>query len=97
MREEGTRVRLRLIEVRYLGTSRARGRVGIVVPRFAHSAVERNRVKRRLREILRRELLTALPAVDVSVRASPLAYDASFEELRQAVATARRRVPWPER
>ena len=91
------RVRLRLIEVRYLGTSRAGGRVGIVVPRFSHSAVERNRVKRRLREILRRELLTALPAVDVSVRASPLAYGASFEELRQAVATARRRVPWPER
>ena len=35
-------------------------RVGIVVPRHQHSAVDRNRLKRRLRELVRLELLPAL-------------------------------------
>jgi ribonuclease P protein component len=58
----------------------------LVVPKHRHRIVDRNRLKRRLREILRRELLPRLrlrsaPA-DVLVRARREAYDASFEELR---------------
>jgi ribonuclease P protein component len=57
------------------------------VPKHKHTSVERNRLKRRLRELVRTELLPALRSgspVDVVVRAGSDAYDASFEELRVA-------------
>lgn len=66
-------------------------RLALVVPRHGHSAVDRNRLKRRLREIGRRELLPALEReggpTDVLVRARPEAYDARFEELRDELLT----------
>ena len=56
-------------------------RIGLVVPRFKHSAVERNQVKRRLRELSRLQLLpTDLPA-DMVLRIRPEAYGASFSVL----------------
>lgn len=64
----------------------ARSRVGVVVPRYGHRVVDRNLVKRRLREALRRELLPRLDergvVVDVLVRARREAYGASFATLR---------------
>lgn len=52
-----------------------------MVPRFKQSAVARNRLKRRLRELSRMRLLpTDLPA-DLIIRIRPEAYDASFDEL----------------
>jgi len=60
-------------------------RVGLIVPKHSHSAVERNTLKRRLREISRRELLPVLAPVDVVVRARREAYDASYDELRRAL------------
>ena len=58
------------------------------MPRFKHSAVDRNRLKRRLREIIRTSLLPALAAdpVDFVVRVLPAAYEASFETLRAQLA-----------
>ena len=62
-------------------------RVGVIVPRYKHSAVDRNRLKRRLREIIRTALLPTLDLqVDVVVRALPHAYDAAFETLRVQLA-----------
>ncbi len=62
-------------------------RVGVIVPRYRQTVVRRNRVKRRLREILRREVLPRLEeaglALDVLVRARREAYDARFVELRE--------------
>jgi ribonuclease P protein component len=58
------------------------------VPRYSHSAVERNRVKRRLREIVRLDVLHALPNVDVVVRALPSAYAAKADELREQCVRA---------
>jgi ribonuclease P protein component len=52
-----------------------------VVPRFQFTAVARNRLRRRLKEILRRHL-GSLPAVDLVVRAKRAAYAASFAILR---------------
>ncbi len=49
------------------------------MPRHKQTAVARNRVKRRLREMVRREFLPAMrafAAVDVVVRAMPEAYAA---------------------
>jgi len=43
--------------------------------------VERNRVKRRLRELVRITLLPGLEGIDVLIRAKPEAYDSSFAQL----------------
>jgi len=44
--------------------------------------VQRNRLRRRIREILRRETLRLLPPVDLVVRARREAYTAPFSALR---------------
>jgi len=58
-----------------------------VVPKHRHEIVERNRVKRRLREAGRTVVLPALRnsglALDVLVRARPEAYQAVYDDLRQ--------------
>jgi ribonuclease P protein component len=62
--------------------------VGLVVPKQKHSSVERNRLKRRLRELVRTRLLDvleALPPADVVIRSFPEAYDASFASLERQV------------
>ena len=61
------------------------GRVGIVVPKHKRSSVERNRLKRRLRELARTLLLPGLPPVDLVVRTFPESYDASFDTLEREV------------
>ena len=60
-------------------------RVAILVPRYDQSAAARNRVKRRLRELVRRELLAGGRGEDIVLRATPSAYGASFDQLREAV------------
>ena len=55
--------------------------MGVIVPKHKHSAVERNRLKRRLREAVRQHIFSVLPAVDLVIRAQPSAYDASYEQL----------------
>ncbi|MFQ5889000.1 MAG: ribonuclease P protein component [Gemmatimonadota bacterium] len=71
------------------GSAGGRPRVGLVVPTFGRSKAERNRLKRVLRELLRREWLAAawrVPlCVDLLLRARPAAYEASFAELRAAL------------
>jgi ribonuclease P protein component len=59
--------------------------VGLIVPKQKHSSVERNRLKRRLRELARTRLLPALPPVDVVIRILPEAYDLSFDALERQV------------
>ena len=61
-------------------------RVGIVVPKHRHKVVERNRVKRRLRELVRTTLLPELGRVDLLIRAKPEAYASTFVELNADVA-----------
>lgn len=56
--------------------------MGLIVPRFQSTAVARNRLRRRLREIWRRELQSGAGPVDVVVRARRSAYGRSFEQLR---------------
>jgi ribonuclease P protein component len=65
-------------------------RVGLVVPRYKHSAVDRNTLKRRLREIVRLEWLAVPPPIDVVLRVTPPAYERDFDalqrEMRQLLA-----------
>ena len=89
MRREGKRIRTEHLEVRALASLLPHPRVGFIVPRYKHSAVDRNRLKRRLREIVRTGLLPLLAAqrpVDVVVRALPHAYDAEFATLQAQLA-----------
>jgi len=70
-------------------------RVGIVVPRHRHTAVDRNRLKRRLRELVRLELLPVMRsrhAVDLVIRAQRDAYNVDMEALRTDIATVSHRL-----
>lgn len=63
-------------------------RAGIVVPRYGHTIVQRNRLKRRLREFVRTEWLVEAQnerqAPEILVRARPAAYDVTVSALREA-------------
>jgi ribonuclease P protein component len=59
-------------------------RLAVVVAKGDQSAVRRNQLRRRLREIGRREVLPVLAeATDVVARTRRAAYEASFETLRR--------------
>lgn len=76
------------LEVRTTASLHALSRVGLVVPRYRHSAVDRNLVKRRLRELVRLDLLPALATDtprDVVIRALPVAYARSWDDLQREV------------
>jgi ribonuclease P protein component len=66
-------------------------RVGFVVGRDVGGAVTRNRVRRRLRHLVRARL-EDLPAGVLVVRALPAAADAEFRELRDDLARCLGRV-----
>lgn len=92
MRLAGTRIRVDDFDVRLVITDRREPRVGFVVPKYKHSAVDRNRLKRRLRELVRQRLLpqwrerAALGlSADIVVRALPSAYRIGMAELMTRV------------
>lgn len=62
-------------------------RMGLIVPKFQSTAVARNRLRRRLTEIWRREIQGRQGARDLIVRARREAYSASFVELRAELLT----------
>lgn len=67
-------------------------KVGFVVSRAVGNAVVRNRVKRRLREIVRARWDEVPAGALVVVRALPAAARTSFDSLDEQVGTALRRV-----
>jgi ribonuclease P protein component len=73
-------------------------RVGIVVPKHKRSAVERNLLKRRLREVVRKQVLPKLRdatmPLDILVRARREAYLATYSQLQdELIALIDRK--WP--
>lgn len=64
-------------------------RVGLIVPKHRQTAVARNRLKRRLRELARTQLLPTDLPTDVVVRARPEAYRAAFDALAADILLAR--------
>jgi ribonuclease P protein component len=97
----GVRVSGRHIQVFLLaGGASGRPRLGISVPRRVGSAVVRNRVRRRLREIFRRHRsLLPQSALSVVVNARPSAAAAEFtdllEDYRSGLTRALSRLPRP--
>jgi len=83
----GKRRRTDHLDVFFLTSPVSRPRWGMVVPKHGREIVERNRVRRRLREIGRTEVVPRLweagRSLDVLVRARREAYDVEYAELRK--------------
>jgi len=83
----GLRQRTSNLDVFVSPVSAGFSRFGTIVPKHRRTIVERNRLRRRLREIGRRDVLPALRACgregDVLVRTRPQAYDVDFATLRR--------------
>ena len=75
---QGKRFRTKHFDVRILASPRSHPRVAFVVPKYGRTAVNRNRVKRQLREIVRTSILGDLPRVDVVIKAYPNVYTAGL-------------------
>ena len=92
MAREGKRIRTEHLELRAVASLLHHPRVGFIVPKYGQTSVARNRLKRRLREIVRRHLLPTLPAVDIVVRPRREAYEARFDALAAEVRRAGERL-----
>jgi len=98
--QEGKRIRTALFEVRVVASplvlpSGARTRIGLIVPRYQQSAVARNMVKRRLRELARTRLLPADIPADLVIRVRPEAYRVQFQALAAEIdRTLTRLLEW---
>jgi ribonuclease P protein component len=90
--EKGKRQRTASLDVFAAPSGAARSRLGLIVPKHGRRVVDRNRLKRRLREIGRRRVLPSLDArgerTDVLIRARVPAYEAEFEVLAREVTEA---------
>jgi ribonuclease P protein component len=62
-------------------------RVGFVVPKHGKSSVERNLLKRRLRELARTVILPRVAPIDMVIHARPSAYRLGFDELAVLAAS----------
>jgi ribonuclease P protein component len=83
----GRRRKTSHLDVFLLSSGAGVPRVGFIVPKHGQRAVDRNRVKRRLREVARRELLPRLKKAerpwDVLIRARRGAYRVGYQQLRR--------------
>ena len=79
---KGRRRRLEHLDVIWTDNLTGHPRLGLIVPKVRSSAVARNRLRRRLREIWRREIQARQPAWDLIIRARREGYEASFAALR---------------
>ncbi len=68
------------------------GRVGVVVPKFGKTVVERNRLRRQLREIARLVVLPLVPGRDVLIKALAAAYRCEFSSLSAELAGVARTI-----
>lgn len=87
----GTRKRTSHLDVFFASMpDHHQSRFGLIVPKYRHTGVERNLLKRRLRDVGRREVLPRLRdagvTVDFMVRARREAYRARYRELREELA-----------
>jgi len=80
-----------LLVLRWMRTDRGETRIGMSTPRTLGGAVQRNRVRRRLRELIRERLGRIGPGWDLLLIARPAAATASFGELGEALDALLRR------
>ena len=85
VKKAGRRIRTEHLDVRATDSLLSHARVTVIVGKHGHTIVERNRLRRRLRELTRTEIIPLLSSVDVVIRSLSSAYDASFEVLNREV------------
>lgn len=92
MLERGKRRRTKNLDVFFATSPASRSRLGVIVPKHGQRIVDRNLLKRRLREIGRKDVLpglgTAGALADVLVRARRSAYGVPYEDLRRELLGA---------
>ncbi|MGQ0640230.1 MAG: ribonuclease P protein component [Gemmatimonadaceae bacterium] len=89
VRLSGRRIRVPLLTVWITRGTKLQPRVAVLVALHGHSAVARNKLKRRLRHIMRSDILpVATEPFDAVVSARSSAYSASFDALKAAVVNA---------
>jgi ribonuclease P protein component len=85
IQREGKQLRSTYVVARTTASPFGFLRAGIVVPKHGHTAVKRNQLKRRLRELTRLRLVPLGASCDVVLRARHEAYAGSFEDLQRDV------------
>lgn len=88
LKNKGKPGRSTLLSMRWLPTKHRAVVAGIVVSKKVGNAVTRNRVRRRLREALRR---MDFPPVETMIVVSPEAADARYPDLFKALLSAARK------
>src|SRR5262249_54287075 len=73
--------RRRTLDIHWTAGATGHSRMGLIVPRFRESAVARNRLRRRLKEVWRRDVVPLIPPFDVVIRTRKDAYGAPFDVL----------------
>jgi len=93
VREHGKSAQGRFLRVGFLNTlSSVNAKVGIITSKRVGGAVVRNKVRRRIRELVRHSLSGMNPGLLVVVVAKPAAAGASFQELEAEWAHLARRL-----
>lgn len=69
----------------WLANDAGHPRLGLVVPKFQSSAVARNRLRRRLKEIWRRAGQEVVGSVDLIIRARRESYEVDSADLKTAL------------
>jgi ribonuclease P protein component len=82
---KGRRVQGGALELFWRSAAQDRSRGACITPKFGHTSVERNRLRRRLKELMRATVLTTPHECDYLVRARPKAYELDFEGLDTAL------------
>ena len=88
----GERARARDLELYWRPAAGAGSRATCITPKFGHSSVERNKLRRQLMELLR-DVVARSDSRDYLVRARPSAYDRAFAELRDQLSSLIERAP----
>ena len=81
MKRTGKRLRTEHLEVRASGSPFSHARVAVIVSKHGHTIVERNRLRRRLRELARTRIIPGIGAVDIVIRTLSTAYAVTFQQL----------------
>ena len=89
---DAERARGSILELYWRPATGSRPRATCVVPKHGHGSVERNRLRRRLQELIRDRLLSRADDRDWLIRARPTAYETSFDDLADELRALTERV-----